>query len=581
MSVQTTISKNDLATKLKELTKPTAEIGESLLASANYDGEKRVAILKFYDQKAGRFWIWNDNTGHRPYCVEGDTLLLGDNRKIAEIREGDRVLGMSGEVIIEGRTVRPYDGDMVRIHASGLLPFRVTPEHPILVARYRGHGNEKITQFDSPRWILPSDLRPKLQRENGDYLVMPIAKPRFNTKAIPLSPYSRMRSGWLKVAEFLLSEKAAWLLGVYTAEGSPGDRRGAAFSLGRKEVSLRDKIRRIAMELGFGSYNVVNGPNSINTYVGGFVLSRAMVDWCGKGAENKRIPDFILFHSNVRILKSFLAGYTVGDGSKGTTKKGEYVSKSQLMTTTSKLLALQLQQAYARLGIFAGIKIQHEEGGYEIEGRIVHQREAYAVGFVEEPRHTRARRAGDLFYLPIRRVIREKRLTTVYNVQTSDGTYLVNNVIVHNCYTRLPMAELGEIKARRDVVEITEEEKLDLLNDTTVKLRKIVTTDPLAIGGGNDSIRDKIRAWEADIKYYENFAYDRGLRMGTYYRVAQGRVLPVKHEVPERVSRSLEEITKRNPKEFQPYLKEWAELLSEPLPEFRRVALDIEVDNEA
>jgi DNA polymerase I len=149
------------------------------------------------------------------------------------------------------------------------------------------------------------------------------------------------------------------------------------------------------------------------------------------------------------------------------------------------------------------------------------------------------------------------------------------------CYTRLPMAELGEIKARRDVVEITEEEKLDLLNDTTVKLRKIVTTDPLAIGGGNDSIRDKIRAWEADIKYYENFAYDRGLRMGTYYRVLGGKVLPVKHDVPERVTRSLEEITKRNPSEFQPYLKEWAELLGEPLCEFRRVALDIEVANEA
>jgi DNA polymerase I len=149
------------------------------------------------------------------------------------------------------------------------------------------------------------------------------------------------------------------------------------------------------------------------------------------------------------------------------------------------------------------------------------------------------------------------------------------------CYTRLGPDELTEVRARRDVVEITEEERLDLLNDTRVKLRKIITTDPLAIGGGNSSIRDQIRAWEADIKYYENYTYDRGLRMGTYYRVTRGKVVPVEQPVPELVARSLDQILRRNPPEFAPYLKEWAELLGEPLCDFRRVALDIEVANEA
>ncbi len=148
------------------------------------------------------------------------------------------------------------------------------------------------------------------------------------------------------------------------------------------------------------------------------------------------------------------------------------------------------------------------------------------------------------------------------------------------CYTRLGQDKLTEIKARKDVIDIIEEEKLDLLNDTKVKLRKIITTDPLAIGGGNSSIRDRIKAWEADIKYYENYAYDRGLRMGTYYRIAAGKVVPAEQPVPQRVARSLDEILRRNPPEFAPYLKEWAELLGEPLCDFRRVALDIEVANE-
>jgi len=148
------------------------------------------------------------------------------------------------------------------------------------------------------------------------------------------------------------------------------------------------------------------------------------------------------------------------------------------------------------------------------------------------------------------------------------------------CYTRLGADELADVRVRKDVIEITEEEKLDLLNDTRVKLRKIITTDPLAIGGGNNSIRDQIRAWEADIKYYENYTYDRGLRMGTYYRVTEGKVVPAEQPVPERVAHSVNQILRRNPPEFASYLREWAELLGEPLCDFRRVALDIEVANE-
>ncbi|HXW37190.1 MAG TPA: DNA polymerase domain-containing protein [Nitrososphaerales archaeon] len=149
------------------------------------------------------------------------------------------------------------------------------------------------------------------------------------------------------------------------------------------------------------------------------------------------------------------------------------------------------------------------------------------------------------------------------------------------CYTRLGADEIASLRTRRDVLDIVEVEKMDLLEDKRVPVRKIITTDPLAIGGGQDSIRDKIKAWEADIKYYENYAYDRRLRMGTYYRVSGGSVEPVVHEVPESVTRSLEEVFKKNPPEFGPYLKEWADLLGQPLPNFKRIAMDIEVANES
>jgi len=149
------------------------------------------------------------------------------------------------------------------------------------------------------------------------------------------------------------------------------------------------------------------------------------------------------------------------------------------------------------------------------------------------------------------------------------------------CYTKWPMDRLGPIKARRDVISIEEEQKLDLLSDSRMMVRKITTTDPLAIGGSpSNSIRDQIDAWEADIKYYENYVYDRGLRVGTYYAIRDGKVLPVEKEVPETVTRSLNQILSKNSGEQTKFIREWADLLGQPLCSFKRIATDIEVANE-
>src|SRR5712691_8445017 len=148
------------------------------------------------------------------------------------------------------------------------------------------------------------------------------------------------------------------------------------------------------------------------------------------------------------------------------------------------------------------------------------------------------------------------------------------------CYTKLERQELDAVGRRNDGLRIEEAEKADLLSDAIIKVRKIVATDPLAIGGGQNSVRDQIRACEADIKYFENYAYDNGLRMWTDYRISGGKVLPLKLDAPELVAKSLEEIFRRNPPEFGPYLREWAELLGQSLPGFRRIALDIEIANE-
>lgn len=149
------------------------------------------------------------------------------------------------------------------------------------------------------------------------------------------------------------------------------------------------------------------------------------------------------------------------------------------------------------------------------------------------------------------------------------------------CYTKLPLEELEEIRARKDIVTIETEEKLDFLVDSRIEVRKIIATDPLVIGGSpGNSVRDVIQAWEADIKYYENYIYDKGLRIGTYYGIKDGEILPISKQVPDTVSHSLNEILSKNSGEPVRFIKQWAELLGQPLCSFKRIAVDIEVANE-
>ncbi|MGQ9718813.1 MAG: DNA-directed DNA polymerase I [Nitrososphaerales archaeon] len=147
------------------------------------------------------------------------------------------------------------------------------------------------------------------------------------------------------------------------------------------------------------------------------------------------------------------------------------------------------------------------------------------------------------------------------------------------CFSKLSIDRLKDLKSRPDVIELVQERKRDLLRDDAIDLIKIVVKDPLAIGGTSSekSIRNVIEAWEADIKYYENYLYDRGLVVGSFYEVKGSKIIPVKHEIPSVVRESLKEVMKKSDPEVKSHIMKWADLLSQPLPDIRRASLDIEV----
>jgi len=121
-------------------------------------------------------------------------------------------------------------------------------------------------------------------------------------------------------------------------------------------------------------------------------------------------------------------------------------------------------------------------------------------------------------------------------------------------------------------------EKYDALRSESATRTKIVARDPLTIGGKpTGSIRDVIRAWEADIKYVENYIYDNNLEPGMMYEVKGERLQRVEYSLPPEATVMVGQLLRTESDEYRRLALEWMRLLECPVPTYLRAALDIEV----
>ncbi|TLX86279.1 MAG: DNA-directed DNA polymerase I [Thaumarchaeota archaeon] len=156
------------------------------------------------------------------------------------------------------------------------------------------------------------------------------------------------------------------------------------------------------------------------------------------------------------------------------------------------------------------------------------------------------------------------------------------------CYTKLENKKRAEeIAAIEKKFELQTIQKMDLLSDKEIQTIKIIAPDPLSIGG-KGGIREKLNVWEANIKYHENYLYDTRLIPGSYYKRIGDEIKEDPYQMSEIVQTALKnflwdkilESKEARNDEYRKYVREWAELLNQPIPEMKRIALDIEVDSE-
>jgi NADH-quinone oxidoreductase B subunit len=379
-------------------------------------------------------------------CVPPDTVILGDNKPISEYEHGNLVASASGLVSVNKIFQRQYSGYILEVTGRGMLPIRLTPEHPVLTAS-RAVKSGKGEYLPGTTWKKAEELvsappvkvngRFVFPTKTHDCLLIPRIKGHLDLNLVPLGPYSTARGlsilkgrGESPPLEFPLTPKTAWLLGIYVAEGWTTKSHDVFFSLGKDEANLARRISDLARSLGY-SPQIRERETALVVRFSSSILARALREWCGHLAENKKIPDFVLYHKNVSLLNSFLSGYYKGDGNVTVDKRGPVFDRA---STTSKVLALQVQLAFARLGHFTRVRREPREGTAVIEGRTVKTKDAFSLSLLTSKRKVADFRINsDFIVVPIRKVAKLPYSGEVRNLETSDNTYLVSNAVVHNC----------------------------------------------------------------------------------------------------------------------------------------------------
>ena len=153
------------------------------------------------------------------------------------------------------------------------------------------------------------------------------------------------------------------------------------------------------------------------------------------------------------------------------------------------------------------------------------------------------------------------------------------------CYSRLTPQELDYLRLSYDIKSMESIQRKDLLNDEMVSLTKITTN---SVGGyrGMLSLKNAIEGLESNIRFQDSYLYDNDLIIGKWYKTIHGKL--TLHDVPmsEEMEQSIQSMlwdkldysTMIEPDKYKDSMAEWINLFNQPIPDIKRMAIDIEVE---
>lgn len=442
------------------LVKPGDVVGPGqLLAKSNYVDKNghaayganlRVAFMAMKgsvlpDTKV----LWYDASGCPRYT---DIACVPDNASAGLSLDVDD-LTVSPSPLVKVWS-HPAD-DIVEVKTDSGRVVRATTNHSFVVL----DDDLRVVEVPASALSARASIVPR-----AGYIDLPVTS---DTVVVP-------RTARKECVELALNFNLGFLLGLYVAEGCKVH-NSASFSVG--DVDLRGQLMEIAGEL-FPDTTVSvdvqvrkqkSGRDGTSTAVNVYDVRLAL--WleavCGKGAQNKRVPDFI-FGAPVECRHGFLSGYWAGDG--------RVHAKKDVPTDTDVMLTSRtLRDGLGLLMASLGIATTHSEylddaytDGVVYRLGVACRDTAKFRPFKHSVKWDRLSRiaasykndgTGDA--IPVTAAVR-RRLRTLARQESGSRSPL---------YHRLSVSSNQAVRrvARRDVIHLTK----DAIDPVLIRLRKI------------------------------------------------------------------------------------------------------------
>lgn len=405
------------------------QVGEKVLtASGNYHKVKQVMINPF----DGYLKSINSSVSTNPILSTPDhpfLCLSGNHRSLikrscgptcnAYIQNGDGLVSRRPDV-----RQLPSGNWHARVTHNGkrvvLGTFKTESEGIRAVTNYKknykkGHYLDwkSAQDIDEKDWLVAN-----FNREINE--IKKISVPFDFRKA------TKLGSERLGVNTFEVNKKFLWIIGIYLAEGS-SSKRTVVFSLHKDEVEYQEKIVNFFEKLGYNSSVSYTDGYECVVNVHSTTLASWFKEWLGQYCFEKKIPNELM-SLKPELQMSLVQGLWDGDGSK-TINEFE-------ITQTSEILALQISEILHRNNKQPLVR-KYQSNILTPNGN--KRRPAYTVSWEADDFHHENRKYRWNFennkLVQIKNVNRKYYQGPVYNLEVEeDHTYVVNGIIVHNCF---------------------------------------------------------------------------------------------------------------------------------------------------
>jgi 2-oxoglutarate ferredoxin oxidoreductase subunit beta len=369
-----------------------------------------------------------------PGCVLPDTLIHCNPsvKQIQQVSEGERVLGSDGLYHkVHQIITHIHRGKLYKLVTKCFGTTYLTDEHPVLIVK-REHPKPHNKKFDAV-WTRADQIKA------NDYVVYPIQKEQVDREYIEVDYQLRKKdtTGKPLPKKIPLNDAVLRLMGYYIAEGHTDDGE-ISFTFNSKQVEFLNDVENIMFET-FGLIGTeCTKRNATTISFSSAPLGQIFMDWFGHGAQNKKIPHFVMLlpaHKQKELIKGLWRG-------------DDWLSTKQVrgnLKTTSKILSEQLKTLLLRQGVVPVISINKAYGVYKesYSIQVVSGRDFAILCKIMDDKTTQKNHAGksphsivapDYVLIPVRKIESFDYNGPVYNLEVDDvSSYVSENAILHNC----------------------------------------------------------------------------------------------------------------------------------------------------